>query len=290
MTQDWRSWAGLALLTVSWGSAFLINAIALRELDPVFTTGARILLAAVTMAAVARAVAGPLPRARRFWGWSLPIGLFALVGSYGGYTWAQLETPSGVAAIYVAATPLFTVALSRVFTDERVSRRGLAGFVIGFAGVALLIGPEALAGLGGAMHEMAALGSALSFAAGAVLVRRAPGFHPLHGAAGALIMAALVMAPAVAWTAPAAAPSWPAVAAVAALGVAQTSVAQILRFYLIRRAGALFTAQSSYLMPVWAVLLGWIFLDERLGLPDGAALALIVAGVALTQWRTRDEG
>lgn len=285
MTQDWRSWAGLTLLTVSWGSAFLINAIALRELDPAFTTGMRILLAAVTMAAVARTMAGPFPRDRRFWLWSLPIGLFALVGSYGGYTWAQLETPSGVAAIYVAATPLFTVALSRVFTDERVSRRGLAGFLIGFAGVALLIGPEAIKGLGGALHELAALGSALSFAAGAVLVRRAPVFNALHGAAGALIMAAAVMAPLVAATAPAAAPSGAALAAVAALGVVQTSVAQILRFYLIRRAGALFTAQSSYLMPLWAVMLGAVFLGERLGWLDGAALALVLLGVGLTQWR-----
>ena len=284
---DWKSWAGLSVLVIFWGSSFLFITFALVSFSPFFITGARIALAATVVGLTARILSGPFPREARFWLWCAPAGIVALITPFTLYTWAQVEAPSGVVAIYIAASPLFVLALSHFLTDEQITRRGAAGFAIGFVGVAFLIGTENLSRLGSSavLRELAALGAAFAFAAGAIIVRRMPKFDPLHATAGALIVAALIYAPFTIAKAPTAPPLWSAVAAVAILGAAQTGVAQVTRYLLIKRSGAVFASQASYLLPIWAVLLGWFFLGETLTGEDVAGFALILAGVAVAQKR-----
>lgn len=284
---DWKSWAGLSVLVVFWGSSFLFITFALQSFSPFFITGARLALAALIVGSVARALSGPFPHEARFWLWCAPVGVMALITPFTAYTWAQVEAPSGVVAIYIAATPLFVLVMSHFLTDERITQRGALGFAIGFAGVVLLIGLDNLSRLGesAVVRELAALGAALAFAIGAVLVRLMPKFDPLHATAGALIVAALLYAPFTLAQAPVAAPVWTAVAAVAVLGTAQTGVAQVTRYLLIKRSGAVFASQASYLLPIWAVLLGWLFLGETLTAEDAMGFVLILAGVAVAQKR-----
>lgn len=284
---DWKSWVGLSVLVMAWGSSFLLIVYALRDLDPFFITGARIALAATVVSAIARTTAGPFPREARFWYWSAPIGIAALILPFSLYTWAQVETPSGVVAIYIAATPLVALVLSHFASDEAITRRGAFGFVIGFAGVVMLIGIDNITHLGsGALwREVAAAGAAFAFAVGAILVRRAPRYNPLHATAGALIAAALIYAPATIYLAPAAMPGRAAIGAVAILGTVQTGLAQVTRYFLIKRSGVIFTAQTSYLLPIWAIFLGWLFLDETLSRGDAFGFALILCGLAATRIR-----
>ena len=282
---DWKSWAGLSLLVMAWGSSFLLIAYALRDLDPFFITGARIALAAIVVSSIARSAAGSFPSEMRFWLWSAPIGIAALILPFSLYTWAQVETPSGVVAIYIAATPLVALVLSHFASDEAITRRGAFGFMIGFAGVILLIGVENITDIGSGRlwREVAAAGAAFAFAVGAILVRRAPRYNPLHATAGALICAAAIYAPATIYLAPDAMPGWPAIGAVAILGTVQTGLAQVTRYFLIKRSGVLFTAQTSYLLPIWAILLGWVFLGETLSRGDALGFALILCGLAATR-------
>lgn len=282
---DWKSWAGLSVLVMAWGSSFLLIVYALRDLDPFFITGARIALAAVVVSAVARMAAGPFPAELRFWLWSAPIGIASLIAPFSLYTWAQVETPSGVVAIYIAATPLVALVLSHIFTDETITRRGALGFAVGFIGVVMLIGVDNLGDLGSGRlwRELAAAGAAVAFATGAVLMRRAPRYNPLHATAGALITAALIYAPFAVSLAPDAAPGWPAIGAVAVLGLVQTGLAQVTRFFLIKRSGVMFAAQTGYLLPLWAILLGWFFLGETLSVGDATGFALILCGLAVTR-------
>lgn len=282
---DWKSWASLSVLVIFWGSSFLFITFALESFSPFFITGARLALAASVVGLTARVLSGPFPRDFRFWLWCAPIGVAALISPFTLYTWAQVTVPSGVVAIYIAATPLFVLVLSHFLTDEQITRRGAAGFVIGFFGVVMLIGPSNIANLGGVAREFAALGAAAAFAIGAVLVRMMPKYDPLHATAGALIVAALLYAPFTLAEAPAATPAWAAVAAVAILGTAQTGVAQVTRYLLIKRSGAVFATQASYLLPIWAVLLGWLFLGETLTWEDAAGFALILFGVFIAQKR-----
>ena len=283
---DARAWVGLAALGLAWGSSFLFNTLALEAFDPFFITGARLALAALMMAMLARAVAGPFPAEARFWLWSTPIGFFALYVAYLGYTWAQQAVPGAVAAIYVACGPLLVLILAHFLAGERLTGRRAAGCALGLAGVALVIGPAAFAGVGGALaYEAAALGSAVSFAIAAILVRRAPKYHPMHAAAGAVIAAAVMAAPLMALHAPTALPGPGPVAAIAVLGLIQTGFAQIIRFWLIKRSGAVFASQASFLLPMVALALGWLILGETLGPADAAGLALILGGLAIGQLR-----
>jgi drug/metabolite transporter (DMT)-like permease len=211
-----------------------------------------------------------------------------LIAPFTLYTWAQVEVPSGVVAIYIAASPLVVLVLSHFLTDERLTRRGALGFAIGFVGVILLIGIDNLHQLGGGAtfwRELAAFGAACAFAMGAVTVRLMPRFNPLHATAGALIVAACLYAPFTIAEAPSVAPVWTALGAVAVLGIAQTGVAQVTRYLLIKRSGAVFASQASYLLPIWAVFLGWLFLYETLTVEDAAGFALILGGVAVAQFR-----
>ncbi|MGB0411065.1 MAG: DMT family transporter [Pikeienuella sp.] len=282
---DWRSWAGLSVLVMAWGSSFLLISFALRDLDPFFVTGARIALAALVVGSVARALGGPFPSEARFWLWSAPIGVTALIAPFSLYTWAQVETPSGVVAIYIAAAPLVALVLAHLFTDESITKRGAMGFVVGFAGVVTLIGVENLSNLGNGQlwREVAAAGAAFAFAIGAILVRLAPRYNPLHATAGALIVAAVIYLPFTINLAPEVFPGWRAIGIVAILGLVQTGLAQVTRYLLIKRSGVMFATQTSYLLPIWALMLGWLFLGETLSTGDAAGFALILCGLAVTR-------
>lgn len=279
---DWRSWLTLAVLTVCWGSSFAAVAISLGGFSPIFVTGARITLAALVIGCLARAVAGPLPREPGFWLWCLPIGIAAMVAPFSLYTWAQVEVASGVVAIYIAATPLFVLVLAHFFVGEKITKRGAAGFLVGFLGVICLIGPSQMGFFGGpsAVREAAALAAAASFAVAAILVKLMPArHHPLHAAAGALICAAVVHAPATGASIPLEAPSAAALQALLALGLFQTSLMQVTRYHLIKRSGAVFASQASFFLPICAVFLGWALLGESLGALDAIGLSLILAGL-----------
>ncbi|MEM7545238.1 MAG: DMT family transporter [Pseudomonadota bacterium] len=287
-TIDWKSWASLAILVVFWGSSFLFISFTLESFSPFFVTGARLLMAALFVGVIARILAGPFPRQIRFWLWCTPVGMFGLIAPFTLYTWAQVEVPSGVVAIYIAASPLLVLVLSHFITDERLTRRGAVGFVVGFAGVILLIGMDNLRQLGGGVtfwRELAAFGAACAFAMGAITVRLMPRYNPLHATAGALIISACLYAPLTVAEVPSATPVWTALGALAVLGIAQTGVAQITRYLLIKRSGAVFASQASYLLPIWAVFLGWLFLDETLTAEDAAGFILILSGVAVAQFR-----
>ncbi|MEM7269022.1 MAG: DMT family transporter [Pseudomonadota bacterium] len=268
-----------------WGSAFVLIALILPGLSPFFITGVRIICGAATLYALALALSGPLPRTREFWGWSALIGTFSVILSFTSYTWAQQHVPSGVVSIYIAATPLFVILLSRLMTDERAARAQTVGFIIGFLGVIFLIGPQTLSSFGADLaYEAAALFAAVAFAMSSTLVRRAPKYDPLHIAAGSVTAAAVIYLPLTIWTAPAAIPGWSVLGVIFILGAANSAVSQAIRIHLIRRAGAIFTSQATFLLPVWALFLGWLILGETLSRNDAIGFALILTGVAIAEF------
>lgn len=285
---NWVSWLLLALIVIFWGSSFSFVSIALQNFSPAFIVGARITLAAICVGGFARIVAGPFPPYPLFWVWSAAIGFCALIAPFSLYTWAQEEVPSGVVAIYISATPLFVTVLAHIFVRERMSFRGVLGFFIGFGGVAVMIGPGAVGGMfeAAAAREAAALAAAFFFAVAAILVRLMPRCHPLHAAAGALIAAAVMHAPATGASLPTETPAFAAIAAILTLGVLQTGVLQVSRYALIKRSGAVFASQASFLLPIWAVGLGWWLLGERLIATDALGMVLILAGLAVANSKT----
>lgn len=282
-----REWLLLLVLSVLWGGSYFFAAVALSALPPLTLALARVSLAAAALLLLCAATGNLSLQAPRPWLAFLVMGATNNVLPYTLIFWSQTRIDSGLAAILNATTPFFAALLAQWFTaDERLSAGKLAGIAIGVAGVAVMLGPELLAGLGGQLlAQVAVLAAALSYATAGVFGRRFAGRPSLQVAAGQLTASTLLLLPAVLWLerpwqsagAAAAAPAvW---ASVAALALVSTSLAYVIYFRILARAGATNLLLVTLLIPVSAVLLGAGILGERLQPEHLAGMALIAAGL-----------
>src|SRR5215213_10204720 len=278
----------LIALGAIWGASFMFIKVAVRELEPVTLVWLRILLAAAVLVPVAFAVVGrrAIAETRAAAG---PLAVMAVVNSAVPFTllaWAETRIESGLAAILQAAAPLFTALISLRFADERVAGSRLAGVVLGFVGVALLLG--APGGTADVLAALAVVATAACYAAAGVFAeRRLRDPHPLVVGAGSMAIAAVLTAPFGLATLPGHLPGWKETASVLVLGTIGTGVAYMLFFAILRGAGASRSILVTYLVPSAAVLYGVTLLGEELQTTAVAGLALILGGVALGARRRR---
>lgn len=285
-------WAMLLALATLWGGSFFFNAIAVREL-PVFTVVvARVALAAIILLVLLRVMGERMPRDRHIWAAFLCMGLLNNVIPFSLIVWGQQHIASGVASILNASTPLFTVILAHVLTsDERMSGGKFSGVLIGFVGVAVMIGTDVLGDLG--VHvtaQLMCLAGAISYAFAGIYGRRfkAMGVGPLGTATGQVIASSLILLPLVLvldrpWTLPM--PSLSALLALVGIAALSTALAYVLYFRLLATAGATNLLLVTFLIPVSAILLGVLFLGEAMQPRHLVGMALIGAGLAAIDGR-----
>jgi drug/metabolite transporter (DMT)-like permease len=283
-------WGLLLLLALLWGGSFFFSKIAVGELPPLTVVLCRVALAALALNTLVLATGQHMPADRRLWGAFLVMGLLNNVIPFSLIFWGQTQIASGLAAILNATTPLFTVLVAHVATnDEKLSASRLLGVLIGIVGVAVMIGPGAFAGADGStLAKIAVLGAALSYAFAAIWGRRFRGLPPVLTATGQLTASALVMAPiALLIDRPRflAFPSRRVVAALVALALLSTAAGYIVYFALLGRAGATNVLLVTLLIPPSALLLGALFLAEAAEPRDLAGLAFIAAGLAAIDGR-----
>jgi len=288
-----RHWAGLLLLVVLWGSSYSLIEVALSVVAPLQLTALRITAAALVLLVGVVASGRRLPPSPGLWGRMLLMALLGSMGPFFLISWGQLEVESALAGILAAITPLCVLVMAHfLLPDERLERRHALAFLLAFAGVVVLLGGEALGGLGGSvprlLAQLALLLAAICYAGATVYARFLPGTDPLVTAAMVMSSAALLLAPVTLGSLPALAGAGALpLLALGFLGVFGTGLASIVYFQLIRSVGARFTSLLNYLVPVWAALLGAQLLGERVPTSAWLALALILAGMLLTQ-RKRD--
>ncbi|SFM37415.1 DMT family transporter [Methylobacterium pseudosasicola] len=285
-------WAMLLALSVLWGGSFFFTGIALSGLPPLTLVVLRVGLAALILNLVLPLNGLRLPRGLRIWTACLGMSLLNNVLPFCLIVWGQTHIASGLAAILNATTPLFTVIVAHLLTtDERMTGNRLAGVLVGLGGVAVMVGPAALAGLSaGLLAQLAVLGAALSYAFASVFGRRflGLGVPPLALAAGQVTMSTLVLLPVALaidrpWTLPIpGAPVWGAVFGIATLS---TALAYVLYFRILARAGATNLSLVTFLIPVSAILLGALVLGERLEPRHYLGMALIGCGLAAIDGR-----
>ncbi|MEM9963312.1 MAG: DMT family transporter [Pseudomonadota bacterium] len=284
-------WALLVALAVLWGGSFFLVGVAVAELPPLTIVVLRVGLAAAVLLPLAAAL-GDLSLSRSVWLAFLGMGVLNNAIPFTLIVWGQTQIASGLASILNATTPIFGVLVAHALTqDERLSGPRLAGVVLGFLGVAAMLGPEALAGIGDAvLAQLAVLGAAVSYAFAGVYGRRfrAMGVTPVAAAAGQVTCSALVLLPAALlveqpWSLPA--PGTATLSAVLALAVLSTALAYLLYFQILARAGATNLLLVTFLIPAVAIVLGIALLDERLGPEHLVGLGLILAGLAAIDGR-----
>ncbi len=285
-----RAWAELFLLSAIWGGTFFTVAIALRELAPFTAVLYRVGFGAALLWLVVLARRLPVPRDPGFWGACLVMGLLNNAIPFTLFTLAQTAVESGLVAILNATTAFFgAVVAAALIREERLTARRFAGVLLGVAGVAAIIGWEALATLDiRSLAQLACIGAAISYAFASVWARvNLSGQSPTMSAAGMLSGSTLLMAPVALAVdgAPKLELSWQVWASVGYYAIFATAFAYLLYYRVIRMAGAANTMLCTILIIPIAVLLGWAFLGERLSPSAFVGFALITLGLLVLDGR-----
>jgi drug/metabolite transporter (DMT)-like permease len=290
MTRPLGHWLLLLALVAMWGSAFMMTGVAVRGFTPATLVAIRLVIAAALLGGLVLLSGRRFPAGRQFWLSSLAISLAGNCVPFWLISFGQQRIDSGLAGILMGIMPLTTMVLAHFFVrGERLNGTKSAGFLLGFVGLVVLIGPDALLQLRGEgtalLYQLAVLGGAVCYAVNTIVARHRPPADPLVAAAGVMLMGSLVMLPIGGPAAPEQLANAPAVpfAAMIALALIATAIATVVFLKLVAIAGPSFTSFINYLIPVWALLMGMIFLGEEPQLTTLAALVLILAGIGLSE-------
>ncbi len=272
----------LVALAAIWGAAFIFMRVAAPVLGPAWTPELRVLIGGLALLAWFRVV-GFDPGLRQHWRFYLLIGTVNIAVPFVLYSFAAMHAPASLLSIVNATAPIFGLVWSALFRDERITLRKAAGLCLGVAGVALIAQPPATASeplFGWAVA--AALGACCAYGLTGVLIKRfATGASPRGMAAGNQLAAALVLIPLLPLLPPLAAPSALVIANLLGLALLASGVAFLLYFRLIADVGATRALTVTYLIPLFGILWGWLFLGEALPAAALAGGVLILAGTVL---------
>jgi drug/metabolite transporter (DMT)-like permease len=288
-----RVWLWLVSLSVLWGGSFFFAKLAIADLQPLTVVFARVGLAALALHLLLGVVGASQFRRGTPWAAYFAMGALNNALPFSLIFWGQAHIASGVAAILNATTPLFTVVVAHRFTaDEKLDAQKASALVLGLAGTVVLIGPDVLVNAGaGAWASIACLAAALSYALAGVYGRRFKDMDipPLQTATGQVTASTLLILPIMLivdrpWQL-ATLPTLQTWAALAGLALLSTALAYILYFRILAAAGATNLLLVTFLIPISAILLGCVFLGERLEPRHYAGMGLITVALALIDGR-----
>jgi len=276
-------WTLLAVLATCWGASYTFIKIGVATIPPVTLIAARTLIAGLLLLAVLRMRGVKLPAEPAMWGRFVLQACLNSVLPFTLIAWAERSVDAGLATILNSTSPIFIFLLGLgLGGSDRPTLRRLFGVGAGLAGICLIVGFEALNGLGHSLlAQLALVAASVCYGCAAMFGRVFRGLDPMVPAAGSLLSGAAMLVPVSIlvdrpWTL---APSAASMAAVLALAVLSTALAFTIYFRLIRTLGPMSTAAQAYLRVPIGVLIGVAFLGERLAPTAWAGLACVVAGV-----------
>ncbi len=284
-----QDWLILCLLALLWGGTFLYSEIALEALGPLSIVAIRVTLAALFLWLIVFVFGIERPRGAAMWGKLWVMGFINNAVPFSCIVWAQVHITSGVAAILNATTPFFIVIVAHILTeDEKLNWNKGIGVAVWFLGVVLMIGPGALTRLDfTSLGQLTMLCATLCYSFAGIWGKRLKSLHPVMAATGMLTAASSIMIP-VAIVVEGAPQTWPpmnAVLALLAFALLGTVAAFMIYFRLLNTVGATNLLLVTFLVPLVAVTLGTLVLDEPLGGEAIIGMVTIGLGLALVDGR-----
>lgn len=272
----------LLVLGAIWGASFLFMRIAAPEFGPLALTGIRVAIAAIFLVALLTWRGG----ARRLPSLALPLTALGAVNSALPFTlfaYATLYITAGATAVLNASVPLFAAVIAYFWLRDRLSPVAIVGLVVGFGGVVILVWDRISFGDGGGIWApLAGLAGGLSYGIAANYTKkRLHDVSPLVSATGSLVAAAVLLLPLVVIYWPSVSPGLLSWLCVIVLGVVCTAIAYLLYFRLIARVGPAKTVTVTYLVPLFGMLWGLVFLGEKITASMLVACTVILLGTAL---------
>ncbi len=287
-----RYWVMIATLGFVWGGTFLMVELALRGITPFWLAAGRIGFAGILLSAIWGIRGFRLFEDRSDWTSVTLIALLSTALPFLLLSWGLQYVTSGFAGVSMGAIPLMILPLAHVFVaGEQMGPRRAIGTLLGFIGILILIGGKAFDSSGSELEtlgRLACLSAAACYSCSSILTRRLPPVDSLGLAAVLMLIGAVAIIP-VAWIVEGPLPQtldqetlfW-----VAILGLIPTAGANLLRVLVVRGAGPVFMSLTNYQVPVWSVALGAVILNEPLPSSLFYALALIIGGVAISQYKS----
>ncbi len=286
-------WGVFLLLSACWASAFAMTKVAVEDLPASVIIPGRLIAGAVILWGVMLVRGERLPPFSDRSSWLAIVGLGTIGTAAPFYliTVGQKTIDSSLAALLISAAPLFTAGLAHLkFHDEQLTGFKLLGLLVGFAGVAVLLGPDAIRGLGNAdfIAQLLVIGGAFCYAVNSIIARQAPRMAPIVLPVGFLTVASIASLPMLFWTdwgevSPTASSVW----SVLGLGAVSTGLAGILLMYLVARTSATFIALTGYVIPIMSAVLGYFLFRETQSWNAVLAFILILSGVWFAQRQAR---
>jgi drug/metabolite transporter (DMT)-like permease len=276
---SWRGWFAFVALGIIWGLPYFFIKIALQEVPPVMLACSRLLLATLVLLPIAWH-RGAL---RGLWAHKLPILMFALVEFAVPFSLISIGErwiSSSVTGILIAMVPLSIALIQRFFgVQESLGGWRITGLLVGFIGVAVLLGAGSIDGQMGWVGVGCMVAATIGYAIGPLIIQRhLSGLDSIGPLTMSLLVASLVLVVPAMLELPIAAPSTLVLASIAILGVVCTAIAMLLMFYLVQHAGASRATVITYINPAVAALLGVLVLHENLGVGGVIAFVLILLG------------
>ncbi len=280
----------LALAAI-WGSSFLFIKIGISELPPLFVALGRVLGGVLALIIVAAVTRDRLPRQLRTWGHNAVVGVVGIALPFTLFAYGEQRVSSLLAGIWNSVTPLFVLPIAvAVFRTERLTSRRVAGLVLGFAGALVILGVWRGVGGSSLTGQLMCLGAAVCYGVAIPYTRKFIAPRPESGLAMSVVQLMVatallgVIAPLVnGGFPPVLELSAPVVASVAALGVVGTGLAFVINMSNIRRLGASAASMVTYIIPLFATLIGVLVLHEALAWFQPVGAAIVLLGVAVAQ-------
>lgn len=284
----------LGLLAIVWGASYSFIKIGVATIPPVSFIAARTIIAGLLLVALLRLRGIALPKDVATWRAFLVQACLNSVVPFTLIAWAELEVDAGLATILNSTSPIFTFLLAALITrHEPATTRKLFGVAVGLAGICLIVGLQALDGVGHQLVvQLAIVAATICYAGAAIFGRRFQGLDPMVPAAGSMICGAIVLLPVSLvvdrpWQL---APSTESLLALLALSVLSTALAFVIYFRLLRTLGSVGTVAQAYLRVPVGVAIGVLFLGETPGPAAYAGLICVVIGVAAMTIPVREKG
>lgn len=280
-TQDWLQ---LFLLSMLWGGSFFFSKVILTELKPFTVVFGRVFVAGIALHIIVRVTGHRMPTSLKIWRSFFVMGFLNNLLPFSLIFWGQTQISSSLASILNATTTIWTVLLAHFLTrDEKLTPNRISGVTFGMIGVVILIGFDALQGLGSnVIAQLAVVGAAISYAFAGIYGKRFKGMPTMVTATGQITGTTVMMIPIVLifdkpWLLET--PSLNTWGALVGLALISTALAYILYFRLLSSAGATNLLLVAFLIPVSAILLGTVILGEQLAPQHIAGIGFIGLGL-----------
>ena len=275
----------LFALGALWGSSFGAIKIALHGVTPLTVMSVRILLAGAALLLLILVRKTPLPRGIQNWIKIVWMALFGTLIPFFLVPWGQLQIDSSLAAILMAVNPLFALTLGHFFSDhESFTLRQLLAMLVGFSGILLVFGENAISSINGNIWaQLAVIGAGFCYTISGVIVSRVRGASADSVSASIFICSSVIVFPL--WMI--LEQPWSlhfeteSLLALTHLGLVSTGMAFLMRYYIILRAGAVFLSYVAFIIPMFGILFGILFLGETISVNTMGAVVLILSGVYL---------